>query len=271
MIMAAHSIVKSIRRRLNSEGVRPLAKELIGRSLCWCIFFPRRCSWSSMQNLVYYRELNCSYGLLKKSGNSNIMKIMHLQVTGAHTNDAAIYRRQYRLHNLNKSLLGLAGALKSVKHSFKFTFVRNPYVRCLSMFRDKVERGSNNRYRTVPGFGQRGREGFREFVRFLGDGGTSYDDHFLPQVDSLPFAVSDFDYVGKIESFSDDFLEVLRLANIDYSKEVIDLVKKRANTSHVTYSENYLDDYYDPEIRDMVRRVYRDDFSKLDYADVLSD
>lgn len=139
------------------------------------------------------------------------------------------------------------------------------------MFRDKVERGNNEKYRAVPGFGQMGKEGFREFCRFLYEGGTAFDDHFQSQINSLPLPLSDFDFVGKLENFSEDFLKVLKLANIQPSKQVLELVNNRANTAHVTYSEKYLSQYYDDEIEAMVRCVYRDDFSELSYPDFESE
>jgi hypothetical protein len=72
--------------------------------------------------------------------------------------------------------------------------------------------------------------------------------------------LSRFDIVGRFESFEDDARKVLaRLGAPDRDDPIVTF------SPHATRASDRVDDFYDPQTRAIVRRLYRADFEALGY------
>ncbi len=155
------------------------------------------------------------------------------------------------------------------KDYFHFTFVRNPYDRLLSCYKDKVDnpelRNPTNRWAIngehrgfVEGYGNLvgfKKMSFSDFVHFVTQIPDKHcEGHFVPQHYLLDLETLDF--IGRLENFEQDF---------SYVKEQISLSddikpEKLNSTKHGPYQN-----YYDDELRKMVAKKYAQDLEIFNY------
>ena len=134
------------------------------------------------------------------------------------------------------------------------------------MFRQKVEPGLKMEYVMIPGFGIKGKIGFRKFVEFLFfHQGSRADRHFDLQKNHLFWNLDDYDFIGRLETFEQDFIKLMLIINFPMSDKVYAMIQNKNNSHHVTNSQMYLHEYYDEEIYRMVTKVYYEDFLMFDY------
>ena len=131
---------------------------------------------------------------------------------------------------------------------FKFSFVRNPWDRMLSCFRDKTKRVLGTPYE-IKLYSQFKNCSFVEFVEEVAKQGLdNFDEHLRPQSSCMP---ENIDFVGKLETFETDFKHVLQKLNI----EPTDWPPKRRNsTPHLHYPE-----CYNNKTVDLVTELYKED------------
>lgn len=158
--------------------------------------------------------------------------------------------------------------------AFRFAVVRNPYVRALSAYRDKLERlnepdgevpvvaSEANRQRLRESFGVHSdadleRFGFVDFLRALRDQDpTAMDPHWRPQVINTCADAMSFDLIGRVESLEQD-LERVSMAT--------GMPALSAEPLNVTRATDALSAYYDREAASLVEDIYRDDFDRFGY------
>lgn len=154
---------------------------------------------------------------------------------------------------------------------FRFCFVREPYSRLLSAYTQKVmdltspwvgfreSIREHAGYPTPPGVAP-GTVGFGDFVRYIGeqDDGDR-DGHWRSQVGTLHIDRIDYDFIGRMESFTHDFTQVLQ--RFDAPSELIDSVPKVVNATQTSP----LAAAYDKRLADYVYQVFRDDFAAFGY------
>ena len=154
---------------------------------------------------------------------------------------------------------------------FRFCFVRNPYSRLLSGYKSAVM-NLNSPY---VGFRESIREragyptppdatprmvGFRDFVRYIGEQSENErDGHWKSQTGSLHMEAIQYDFVGRMESFSHDFTKVLQ--QFSAPVELIATVPQIVNAT----KELPLAIAYDKKLADYVYGVFEDDFDGFDY------
>lgn len=146
-----------------------------------------------------------------------------------------------------------------------FTFVRNPYIRTLSAYLDKiVAQGETEKYAHLR---QKIREAsgvdevsFESFVTYLERGGLYKDPHWCPQVALLPLPANRLAFVGKVESLEGDLNEVV---NIVFGRDVY----KGAKTREVNRqeSENKVSLHYSDSLRSRVYKLFEEDFASFGY------
>lgn len=146
--------------------------------------------------------------------------------------------------------------LSALEGYFKCTFVRNPYGRVLSAYLNKVVYGH-----IVP-FSLAGQSEvpFGEFCRYLEDGGLYDDPHWAPQTSLLLLPLFKFDFIGQVETFQDDIQHVLiRIGIEDPTRVVV------RHSNRPTEANARLHEYYDQDTRELIAKLYRDDFEAFGY------
>ncbi|XP_072019534.1 carbohydrate sulfotransferase 10-like [Amphiura filiformis] len=170
--------------------------------------------------------------------------------------------------------------IERLENYTSFMFVRNPYTRTLSAFKEKFEvRKPTNRYfrfkyadiihRAVYGKpGYRHNVSFTEFVHYLGDPATSFshgaEEHWIPMADLCFPCQKQYDYIGKLETLEQDTRFILDSFNIsDLLKVVLDRPKHFTNTN-----VNSLHKYFsklNKDHKDRLKRRYNDDLRLFGY------
>ena len=196
-----------------------------------------------------------------------------------------ILEKEVHIHNKDKTGLigpddltpsGLARICRDPQY-FRFGFVRNPYDRTLSAYVDKVmaPQKDETKRNYIPVaqqikasfIGGDFREinldetpvSFSEFVAYIANQ-RSYlmDRHWLHQHLTMWHPHVKFDFIGKLESFSEDFSYVLR--KIHAPRELVASVASRANASRRDKKK-----YYNKELADKVYAVFKKDFELYEY------
>ena len=138
------------------------------------------------------------------------------------------------------------------KDYFKFAFVRNPWDRLVSCWVNRVL--DRNYFKFSPEETEKMKkfENFVEYVR-----GFNIEEcnlHFRLQRKMIDFP--HLDYLGRLETFEDDFREICRRLDIK-----CDTVKSR----NVSAGRKSYRDYYTPELRDKVFQIYQKDIQIFGY------
>jgi hypothetical protein len=138
-----------------------------------------------------------------------------------------------------------------------FTAVRNPYVRILSAYLDKLKPGSRVRMWFLKRFSIKAREKI-SFLDFLTCIASQHprriDAHFAPQyVTTLAHHVN-YDFVGAVEQM-DDVAAYLRKNHLPFV----------TNREHATKAASLLDEHYCERTEALVREIYAEDFAMFGY------
>ena len=155
------------------------------------------------------------------------------------------------------------GRWAGAAQEFVFTFVRNPFARLLSAYLNKIVQ-----HRDPSVWGRfAARHGLDDaplpFHRFLelvaATPPARMDMHWRPQSHTIaPHAVA-YDFVGTMERFEEDLLQVLeRIFGRD--------LPVHEHAPHRTGSTDLLASYYGPQEIDLARRICAVDFRELGYS-----
>uniref|UniRef100_T1IJL8 Carbohydrate sulfotransferase n=1 Tax=Strigamia maritima TaxID=126957 RepID=T1IJL8_STRMM len=165
-----------------------------------------------------------------------------------------------------------------IEHYFKFLFVRHPFDRLVSAYRNKFTQNYNiyfhnrygrliiQKYRTKASKEslQRGNDvTFSEFVQYLTDPqthGTPLNEHWMPVFDLCHPCHIKYDVVGKFESLDKDADAVLRQIKTD---KIMTFPKKNRTITKIT------DDFLNtlsPEQLFKLYQVYVIDFKMYNYS-----
>jgi len=157
------------------------------------------------------------------------------------------------------------------KQYFKFAFVRDPFARLVSCYKDKVIKPQqhNGRYYFDTGYNKQliqrlyGNSfkvdmSFSEFVKLVVKiPDLLADGHFMSQTAFLyRFNKRIPDYIGKLENIESDW-------NMLSEKFDLPVLAVKNKTKHVGLSE-----YYTDELIDIVCQRYKKDISNFDYHDI---
>ncbi|WP_164887224.1 sulfotransferase family protein [Hahella sp. KA22] len=134
------------------------------------------------------------------------------------------------------------------KNYFKFTFVRNPWARAYSMYKNVIRDEAHKRT-----FGIEGDMSFKDFMHsFAGKGMLRPQTYWLKD-DNGDISL---DYVGRFENLEEDFKEACQRMGAQH----IELPHKIKGDG-----EDYRQ-YYDEETRQLVSRIYRDEIEYFGYT-----
>ena len=134
---------------------------------------------------------------------------------------------------------------------FKFAFVRNPYSRLFSIYKDFNKRGSHIWDSEI-----KSKNTFESFILDLEGSGYSKYIHLQPQFYYVRFQNQiGVDFLGKYENLNEDFKKVETILGLP-PKELI----------HIRVSGNRpLKPNYTDEMKKVVQRVYAEDFERFGY------
>ncbi len=170
-------------------------------------------------------------------------------------------------------------------NSFKFCFVRNPYTRLASAYRNKIdkkdsrigERATKPRSQIMQALG-RGRLdtsssiSFADFVQAIqilkeSSGLRRLDRHWRPQYNNVMIKLIDYDFIGRMETFKGDLLTVASRANIPLNESMIPHrnSKKSQEASSSENSQVNIRDLIDEKSERIIRSLYAKDFEIFNY------
>ena len=144
---------------------------------------------------------------------------------------------------------------------FKFTFVRNPWDRISSCYRNKIQKRWKTR--PSPSLKQKGlyfennNLTLKEFLILLEkEDNRFYNIHWAPQ--TIIVDMDKMDFIGRFENLEEDWKYICEKVKIEYTKLPHLLKTKPENKS-------YRDYYLDQESIDIVSRIYAKEIELFNY------
>lgn len=155
----------------------------------------------------------------------------------------------------------IAALLQSDEY-YRFTFVRNPYTRVLAAYIHKVleDRAAWNDLHPRLGLGPE-KPSFKAFLHHLAEQDPVWIDiHFRSQASLLLTGIVDYHYIGRFETLDRDFATICRHLGLPPAPAEENVL------FHATGATSRVDEFYDPATRNLVYRLYQDDFRTFCYA-----
>ena len=146
--------------------------------------------------------------------------------------------------------------------TFRFCFVRNPFTRALSCYLDKFVTNEWERNRLAPGLGldPKVTPTFLDFLTAIREQKNGQRDiHWATQTFLLRPGRLAYDFIGRFESFHDDYTKVCRYLDLD---RYLDL----SSTAHATGADQKRLDYLGEQEIALLREIYREDFDNFGYG-----
>lgn len=155
---------------------------------------------------------------------------------------------------------------------FKFCFVRNPYLRLLSVYLEKI---CENKFQKREILAQLNYDvdnleqeiSFEEFVNAIIEQPILLmNPHWKVQYYQTLQDHIEYDFIGKLENFDNDFIKVLGKIDVQNYKKYLSEEKR-----HASNASKKIKRYYTSELRDLVYTKYKRDFEYFEYSSVLSE
>lgn len=149
-----------------------------------------------------------------------------------------------------------------------FCFVRNPYNRILSCYLDKIKlplevTTFKKKVLNSMGLNEDNIErpiSFEEFITVIEkQDPLQMDYHWRPQTYLTCHKMISYDFIGRLENFSDDFKNLGQVISPYFEKYYTHEVR------HSTNAVNLLDKYYTDELYNRVFNIYKVDFACYSY------
>ena len=149
------------------------------------------------------------------------------------------------------------------RRMFRFTFVRNPYVRILSCYLEKIlaDVAERRRHLDLLGWDPQRPVSFARFLRAIeGIADRDRDVHWRSQSRLISDHAIAYDLIGRFETLRRDLSHVLRvLGEVEPDAAVRDV------SHHRTDAAARVAEFFGPEEQALVARIYRDDFLRYGY------
>jgi hypothetical protein len=195
-------------------------------------------------------ELRVFYNRVPKAANTSVVFSLAKLKTGKEPTTMRVKRSFAKPSDLSEQ------QVIEFASYFKFTFVREPYSRVLSAYLSKIARGLIKLKRARLS----AKPTFSEFCRYLAEGGLYENAHWAPQTTLMLIPLSTFDFIGKVESIDSDLRVVLsRLGAPDPASVAM------SYSSFVGRARERAGDYYDPDSRKLIAKLYQHDFDTFGY------
>lgn len=150
---------------------------------------------------------------------------------------------------------------------FRFSVVRNPYARILSCYLDRIVPADSAPYRQLVLAMKRtagDAVSFPEFVRTIcAQKPFDQNNHWRLQVSEIALSAIRYDFIGRQESFAKDMATIWSKVAPGHPAPDFAAANKAPS---ITSAEKRLTEFYTPELADMVRTAYREDFEAFGYS-----
>lgn len=235
-------------------------------------------------SMTLLRHYNVVYIENSKVACTKIKKLL-LEIDNYPRRWSDIISKEVHIHN--KEFTGMIGAADLTPEGlvrvledesyYRFGFVRNPYDRMLSAYKDKILAPQTSpdkkgyvavacRIKAKMSGGDPLRINldktpvtFSEFVKYVSkERPYDMDRHWLHQYLTMWHPYCDFDFIGKFENFADDLKTVL--SEIGAPARMIESASQRSNASFRSS-----DKYYDEKLAKIVYRTFKKDFEIYQY------
>ena len=174
--------------------------------------------------------------------------------------EAAVHIKPYQLPATERE------AILHGDEFLRFTFVRNPFVRLVSAYKDKVvgnkkEKAIVLRALELPREALETEISFEQFIQSIHNSTPGQlDPHWMPQVLTTCARWTKHQLVGKIEAFQDAYEELGQRLGVDLNQFY------NYHAPHRAHADDSFREYYSSvEIRQMVRTYYAEDFAQFNY------
>lgn len=199
------------------------------------------------------------YNRIPKSANSTVSAMLAAQ-SGYHRPFSGAGAK----HRMLRPAYMTASQVRKLRtpEVFAFTVVRNPFVRVLSAYQDKIGQAKPQlaRYASQLDTPAGQVPDFAAFCRFLDRGGLYRDAHWAPQSALLLLPLEAYDFIGRVESLDADIAEIAR--RIWGAGTVVTAERAGPRTDALAR----LRAAYCDETQEIVTRLYRADFDAFGYS-----
>jgi hypothetical protein len=158
----------------------------------------------------------------------------------------------------------LNDVLRSDGDFFKFSYVRNPFTRCLSSYLEKIVDNADERRRLLPTLGIQSIEPI-SFLTFLLAVREQPDQwryiHWATQALLVQSDRIKYDYIGRFEQFGQSFPMVLEVVGIPREYGVTGKFIR-----HETRAIDQLGQFVGSQERSLIQKIYADDFERFCYS-----
>jgi len=142
-----------------------------------------------------------------------------------------------------------------------FSFVRNPYNRFVSCYKDKVLGGEKRPF--INKLLKRPLESeisIVDFLLFLENGGLYSNAHWAPQTSLIVKPLSEMDFIGRVENLSEDWQVLCELLKVKWP-----LYEYAPHKSTPEKQSQISEQVKTLDFRDRVLSLYKDDYLLLGY------
>jgi hypothetical protein len=147
------------------------------------------------------------------------------------------------------------------------TFVRNPYTRLLSCYRDKILKNRPQKLQVLRLLKHPTKDiermiSFDEFVKaVVKQSDSEMNPHWRVQTTQILYRIFNYSFIGRFESYENDFVRLFE--SISNSGAAIP-AQRHLNRTREGKREGCRD-YYTKELQDLVYERYKEDFSNFGY------
>ena len=157
-------------------------------------------------------------------------------------------------------------SLLARREFYTFCFVRNPYSRLLSCYLDKIAGNKPPKQSILDILGCKTPKefftpvSFTQFVDAISKQSVeNMNPHWRPQYYQTFQSTIQFDFIGRFETFSSDFDQVLTVVSQG------DKPSLEVEARHKTAAAEKMNTYYNDYLIDMVSQIYKVDFDAFGY------
>ncbi|WP_455217348.1 sulfotransferase family protein [Kaarinaea lacus] len=219
--------------------------------------------------LIILPELKVVYTSIPKAANSTIKKCLWA-ASGVSIEGKNINSSIFKNPGPSRPVSAFDdGELEIIFHSdewFRFSFVRNPYTRLLSAYKDKIlglgnTRKHNSFLKKIQWHSSQPPT-FEQFITAItNQSDDAMDWHWMPQSRLIMADIIEYDFIGKLESYNEDMRTVLTRLNT--SPDIID--ETLSVSLNKTRSKDDIESPISQATAELIQHRFPDDFKNFGY------